>query len=175
MKYTVKNGLVVDIREAEVCDAEAVIEYMKLIATQTNNLMREPDEVDITLEFEKSFIEKNKQSKDDYLLTVWHNDTLISVTGFHGSSLRRMKHKANLGISILKEYRGYGIGVLLMNLLIEKAKEYGKVKLELEVRSDNEAAIHVYEKVGFYKEGIRKNSFNDQGKLIDLLFMGKDL
>ncbi len=175
MEYTLKNNLRVFIREAEEEDAVKVIEYLKQVSLESSNLLREPDEVVYTEEFEREFLRKNKESKNSFVFTVWNQDTLVSVTGFHGSDLARITHKVNFGISVLKDYQGLGIGSLLLKLIELKAKEYGKTKIELDVRSDNFRAITLYENAGFYQEGVRKNGINDKGKMIDLVLMGKDL
>ena len=175
MKYTLKNEIEVDIREIRVCDALEVVAYMKQVNTETKNLTRDPDEFTMTVEQEEAFIENAITSKDQFIYTVWHKDKMISMSGIHGSSLRRLKHKVNLGISILLEYHNLGLGTILMNLLVEKAKELGKTKMELDVRADNPNAIKVYERTGFEVEGIRKNGFQVDGKYIDLILMGRIL
>ena len=42
-----------------------------------------------------------------------------------------------------------------------KTEEMGVSRLFLEVRESNERAIHVYEKAGFVKNGLRKNYYED--------------
>lgn len=60
-----------------------------------------------------------------------------------------MSHRAELGITVRKDYWGQGIGSLLMKELIKYAKENRIEILNLDVRSDNVNAIHLYEKFGF--------------------------
>lgn len=172
MEYTLRNGMVIKVRDVLVSDAEDIVAYFKLINTQTKNLLREPDEADMTLEDEIKFLEKLVSSKDRCMFMAMHEGKIIGLTGFHGSSLKRISHKVSFGISLLRAYRGLGMGSILMKLLVEKAKKYGKKKIELDVRIDNPRAIRVYEKVGFVKEGIRKNGFYVDGKYVDLYLMG---
>jgi len=54
-----------------------------------------------------------------------------------------------IGTGLLKEYRGNGIGTQILHQIIELSKQYGYLKLELDVRASNKRAINVYEKVGF--------------------------
>ena len=175
VNYKLKNDIVVQIRGVKIEDASAVLDYMTVINCETKNLTREPDEFNMTLEQEEEFLRKCIDSEDNYIYTVWHNEKLISVTGIHGSSLRRLKHRVNLGISILKEYHNQGLGTTLMRLLIQKAKELGKTKIELEVRKDNPNAVKIYRRTGFEIEGIRKNGFKVDGEYIDLILMGREL
>ncbi len=175
MEFVLKNGKKVSIRDVEVRDAKKLVEYMKIISAESKNLLRDPDEFAMTVEEEEKFIEKTISSEDNHMFTVWDGDLLISATGFHGSSLRRIKHKVSMGISILKDYNGLGLGSKLMEVVVSKARDYGKTKIELEVRNDNPAAIRIYEKVGFEVEGIRKHGFYADGKYIDLILMGRNL
>lgn len=175
MKYKLKNNIEIEIREIQLVDAQKALEYMKMVNAETKNLTREPDEFNITLEQEEAFITRVVGSTNEFSYTVWHDDQLISISGFHGSALKRMNHRVNLGISVLKEYHNLGIGSLLMILLVEKAKEFGKAKMELEVRADNPNAIKVYERAGFEVEGRRKKGFKVDGNYVDLLLMGRDL
>ena len=52
-----------------------------------------------------------------------------------------------------------GIGTRLRREIIESAKKYGVTDIHLEVRESNAAAIHLYEKLGFVRDGIRKNYY----------------
>ena len=70
------------------------------------------------------------------------------------------------------EYHHQGMGTIMMEALIQKAKEMGKRKIELDVREDNTNAIKLYEKVGFVKEGLKRDGIYDQGTYINLVEMG---
>ncbi|AIO19659.1 putative acetyltransferase YhhY [Candidatus Izimaplasma bacterium HR1] len=173
MEYTLKNGLEVEIRQVQVSDAAKAVEYVKIVNTETKNLSRDPDEFTMTVEEEKKFLENAVNSEDNFIYVAFDKDRLISMTGIHGSSLRRLKHKVNLGISVLQDYNNLGLGSILMDLLVEKAKELGKTKIELDVRQDNPNAIKVYKRAGFEIEGIRINGFYVDTEYIDLVLMGR--
>lgn len=55
--------------------------------------------------------------------------------------------------------RGEGIGTAMLLALMEEGNKQGITAYTLEVRVSNKAAIHVYEKLGFVLEGIRKNFY----------------
>ena len=175
MKFKLKCNKIVEIRQALTSDAEDIIEYMHKINIETKNLLREPNEFNMTLKEEAMYLEKAYNSNDEYMFSVWDKEKLISVTGFHGINLQRIKHKVTFGMSVLKEYQNQGLGTKLMDLLCDKAREMGKTKIELDVREDNKSAIRIYEKTGFLKEGIRTQGFLVDGKYINLVLMGKAL
>lgn len=62
-------------------------------------------------------------------------------------------------IAVSPEYRGRGVGMALMKSLINLARQNNIDNLILEVRESNQAAIHLYEKIGFNRAGIRKNFY----------------
>ncbi|MBS4218644.1 GNAT family N-acetyltransferase [Bacillus sp. FJAT-49711] len=63
-----------------------------------------------------------------------------------------------LGIAVSPEARGMGIGSLLMNALIEQAKNDGFKGLSLSVDPNNDRAVHLYKKLGFEECGVSGTS-----------------
>jgi hypothetical protein len=51
-----KTGQTIVLRNAEESDAEDLIKYLKITTGETPFLIREPDEVKLTIEDEKRFI-----------------------------------------------------------------------------------------------------------------------
>lgn len=64
-------------------------------------------------------------------------------------------HKARFGISIHDDYQNMGLGHILTEYMLEIAKSSGIKKIELSVVAHNLRAIHLYEKFGFKKEGLK--------------------
>lgn len=64
-------------------------------------------------------------------------------------------------IAVAPAHRREGIGVRLMCELLEKAKEAGMVCSTLEVRAGNEAAIHLYQKLGYNIVATRRGYYPD--------------
>ncbi|MBA2872942.1 ribosomal protein S18 acetylase RimI-like enzyme [Anoxybacillus calidus] len=64
-----------------------------------------------------------------------------------------------LGIAIVPEYRKQGIGTLLLEKIIEQAKLDGYKALSLSVDPRNEAAVQLYQKLGFEQCGISGTSW----------------
>lgn len=67
--------------------------------------------------------------------------------------------------------RGRGIGEQMLLKLLEEGTAMGVEAFTLEVRKSNDAAIHLYEKMGFVTEGVRKNFYEDPTE--DALIMWK--
>lgn len=79
-------------------------------------------------------------------------------------------HVTNVAVSGSR--RGEGIGRLLMETLMEIARENGMESMTLEVRVSNMVARHLYETLGFTEAGIRKNYYSETKE--DALILWRD-
>jgi RimJ/RimL family protein N-acetyltransferase len=86
------------------------------------------------------------------------------------------RHVADLGLMVAARHRRRGIGTALMVGAEQWAREAGVRKLELHVFPHNEAAIALYEKIGYEREGLRKGHYaRADGRLRDVILMAKRL
>ena len=76
-----------------------------------------------------------------------------------------------VNFNILEYFQNKHIGSKLLEKLIEVSKNKKMKNITLEVRKDNEKAIHIYEKYGFIKKCIRENYYNG----VDGILMEKEL
>jgi RimJ/RimL family protein N-acetyltransferase len=83
-----------------------------------------------------------------------------------------MMHVGEIGISILKDHRGVGIGTAMMDFLVKWAREKGLEKLSLSTFSTNVRAINLFKKFGFEIEGVKKKQFKIRGEYADEVIMG---
>lgn len=74
-----------------------------------------------------------------------------------------------LTIAVRPEFRGQGIGRWLLLYLIDEARREGCGSIVLEVRPSNEAALRLYEKLGFVLIGRRKRYYPDKEDALVLL------
>jgi len=86
----------------------------------------------------------------------------------------RMKHSAVLMIAVHPDAHGKGIGKAMLIEMLDQADNWlNLVRVELEVHKDNEAAIALYQKLGFEIEGEKRFSIFKEGKLSSLLLMAR--
>ncbi len=76
-------------------------------------------------------------------------------------------------IAVHPNYRGIGLGKIFLSEILERAFEEGVIKAFLEVRKSNEAAIHLYENMGFKVDGVRKEYYRDNRE--DALMMSCEI
>jgi RimJ/RimL family protein N-acetyltransferase len=75
----------------------------------------------------------------------------------------------------LKSHQGLGLGTQLFQKIEEWAKDHQIHRLELMVMEHNQAAIALYQKMGFAIEGIKRDNLLINGKWINELLMAKIL
>ena len=80
-------------------------------------------------------------------------------------------HVADLGLMVAKSHRRQGIGWALMEQAVAWARVSRVTKLELHVFPHNAAAIELYERFGFEREGYRRGHYRSGGRLIDAILM----
>lgn len=80
-------------------------------------------------------------------------------------------HAGTLGMGVVRQWRGQGIGRQLMEQSLALARDSGFERIELIVYSDNEAAKRLYDSVGFKLEGTKQNARKIDGQYQDELVM----
>ena len=164
----------IEIREARAEDAEALLAYVKRIGGESDNLTFDGNGFPITVEQEQHFLE-NVHSDPGSIHLIALKDGKIIADGSLSGFPRRMSHRAGLGISVVRDEWNHGIGSMLMERLIGFAKESGIELINLEVRADNDSAIHLYEKYGFRSIGTSPAYFKIGEQYFDFVLMVLDL
>ena len=139
-------------REATVEDAEAVITLYQTIGQETDNFTFGSEGRFPEIHQQQNDIAEAAEDQKAFFLLVLLKNELIGY-GRLLSMPRRLSHRAELAIALKKAYWNHGIGKMIMEKLIENAKNSGVELIDIRVRSDNERAIHIYHKFGFKKIG----------------------
>ncbi len=99
---------------------------------------------------------------------------VVGLIALHQKQNPRERHAADLGMMVHPAYWGCGIGSQLMGALVKLADGWLQLtRLELEVNTDNPAAIRLYEKFGFVIEGTHKLHVYGDGRMTDSHFMAR--
>lgn len=164
------------IRPVKVSDAEAMIEYLDIIAGESDNLTFGPGEFNITLDQEIAFLESLQDNNNAIMLLAEADGQMVGNLTYSGGPRVRTRHVGEFGVSVKSDYWGQGIGRALVEALIKWAidSEYCE-KINLKVRDDNYKAIALYRKLGFKVEGLIKRDMKINGEFVDCLFMGLNI
>lgn len=158
------------VRRATVDDAEQMVEHMKRIVVEPDNgIVRSGVDEVMSVEEERTTLRELETADNSILVVaVTPDNHVIGVTGFIGGKRRALRHTGSIGIAIDKEWRSKGVGTAMMQFLIDWARGTGIItRMELEVNTNNERAVHVYQKVGFVVEGRKQKALFKEGRYLD--------
>ncbi len=116
------------------------------------------------------FRERIPVDNNNFILGCFKETALIGIVAFHQQSRIKARHKAYIrSMSVRQENRGKGIGKLLLNELIERAKALDEIEiLLLDVVANNQAAKQLYLSFGFEIYAIEKMAYKLNNQYFDL-------
>lgn len=163
------------IRPAHPDDAAGIIALITTtIAEPTNNLLTEPGEFTLTEEQERAFLAEQAM-RPTWAAFVAIADAsdgqparVIGLATADGKQRRAIRHRASIGLSVARDWRRHGVGRGLMERVIAWARASGVItRLELEVLARNDAALPLYERLGFEREGVIRHALLRHGEYLD--------
>lgn len=167
MKYdqtiTLKNGKEARLRNGDAPDGEAVFEVFNATHAETDYLLSYPDENGFDPEKEGQFLRDKTESPNEIEIVAFVDGKAVGIAGIEAVGAKyKVKHRAEFGISVLKDYWGLGLGRALSEACIQCARDAGYVQLELNVVAENERAISLYRNLGFSEFGRNPRGFNSR-------------
>lgn len=85
------------------------------------------------------------------------------------------RHVADLGLMVAQSHRRQGVGRAMLAAAVDWARENDVRKLELHVFPFNDAAIGLYERFGFEREGYRKGHYRRGEEFVDAILMAYEV
>ena len=172
-----KNGKKALLRNADYRDGNTVFELFHRTHEESDFLLSYPEENSFNAEQEANFLKKKTDSLNEIEIVAMIDGQAVAVAGIEAVGIKyKVKHRAEFGISVLKDYWGLGIGSALLEACIECAKEAGYKQLELNVVANNIAAVNLYKKFGFKEFGRNPRGFNSKvSGYQELVYMYLDL
>ena len=167
MKYNqtilLKNGKEALIRNCDESDGNAVFEVFNRSHEETDYLLTYPDENSFDPEQEAQFLKEKTISPNETELVAIVDGKIVGTAGIEAVGKKyKVKHRAEFGISVLKEYWGLGVGKALTMVCIQCARDAGYDQLELNVVADNDRALSLYRSLGFVEYGRNPRGFNSR-------------
>lgn len=155
-----RDGRRCAVRSAEPDDAEEMLALLLRVAGETPFLLREPEEVTMTVPEEREFLRARLEDPRALLAGAFIDGRLAGNAGIECPlARRRCLHRAEFGISVRREYWGLGLGTALLTEAVACAESAGYEQVELEVVDGNDRARALYEKHGFVRYGTREHAF----------------
>lgn len=164
MKYSktllLKNGMECNLRNGTESDAQAVLDQFHLTHGETDYLLTYPDENLFDVTQERQFLKEKAESGNEIEIVAEVGNKIVGTAGIEAVGTKyKIRHRAELGLSVAKEFWGLGIGRALTQACIECAKAAGYIQLELNVSGENARALALYEKAGFVEYGRNPKGF----------------
>lgn len=111
---------------------------------------------------------------DHQFVAVSEDGHVVGLAGLQLFANPRKRHVGSLGIYVCTDYQDKGAGTALVQALLDLADNWLMlVRVELDVYTDNAHAIHLYEKLGFEREGVLRKAAIRDGRYADLLMMSR--
>ena len=171
-----KDGRTALFRSPEGEDALEMLQYLRDCSSETEFVVRYPEECPVAAEQEVAFLEGVNRSPDNVMIVCIVDGKIAGNChlAFHGRM--KTKHRGNVAIALRKKYWNLGIGQAMFREMIAIAEKQGISQLELAYIEGNERAKHLYEKMGFVQVAEHPDAFRlKDGTLRKEIFMMRKL
>jgi len=173
--FTLRNGEEIVLRTAECEDAGQMIEVIRTDAPDRSYVLMEhygarPDSI-------KAYI-CGIDAEKNLLLVAVSGDRVIAVLSGIQMGKGKIPHTAHVmavGLHVMPQYRGMGIGTRMLDYAARWAKGRGFEKLEADIFTTNKRSLHLFERAGFIEEGTRQKRIRIGKQYIDEILLGKIL
>lgn len=173
--FVSRKGNAVILRLAESGDLAAMTDYINTLSLEDTFISFSGEQLSIDEEkkYLDEFLDKMKKGTMA-VLVAFVDDKFIGIANVSRME-RRSKHVASLGLSVKKEYRGEGIGKVMLKATLELGKGMGIRMVELSCFANNKSACSLYKSVGFEEVGTIPEKYFYKGEYIDAIVFTKKL
>lgn len=175
INHVLKDHRRVSIRCAVESDAAQNLHCREACTRDGEGLISLPDERNRSEKEHRQSIRQFLEAPCDLLLIAEHQGKIVGNLDFQSNRRRRLAHTGDFAIALLREWRGLGVGSMLLETLVKWAESNPAIeKLSLRVLYSNAPAIGLYRKFGFVEEGrcVREVRYED-GTYSDELLMAR--
>jgi RimJ/RimL family protein N-acetyltransferase len=163
----------VTIRTIRERDSEPFLALSARLDEETDFRLLEAGERRTTIEEQRETIRRVRATENQTILVAEADSRLVGYIAGIGGQYRRNRHSAYVVVAVLQAFSGRGIGTQLFERLEAWAVERVIHRVELTVMAHNERAIRLYEKLGFHREGRKRDALLVSGEYVDEYLMAK--
>ncbi|WP_312469833.1 GNAT family N-acetyltransferase [Neobacillus sp.] len=164
------------VRTGKIEDAEVTLDIQRSVVCEGEYLIAYPEEFTKAPNQQREWIQCILENENETIIVAEKDGEVVGWIVFESTQNRkRMSHTGSIGMLIKNNYRGQGIGKMLLQVLLEWAEKNPLIeKVSLAVFSTNHRAISLYKKMGFIEEGRKINEFKfDDNEYVDDILMYK--
>jgi putative acetyltransferase len=166
--------MTVHVRRAEPRDAKALVELAQAVASEPQGWLITEGEWRSVGE-ERRYLRAIRRSLHVAVLVAEGESGVVGRLSITRDPHPACAHVADVGLMVARAERRRGIGSALLAAAEGWAGEAGVTKLELHVFPHNAAALALYERAGYRREGSRARHFRRGRELVDAILMAKEL
>ncbi len=166
--YPIKDGLIVKIRDASPKDLESIWRVFRSVTEEKKWI---PVLFVAEGEFERLSWFSHHRSGGSVILVAEIGGEVVGHCLVERDDWDAAAHVGNLGIMVIAEHRGKGVGNAMITEAIIRVREKGFEKICLSTFNTNLNAIKLYKKHKFQIIGVRKRQFKMQGEYRDEVLM----
>ena len=175
-RFLNSNGEEITIRPSEPDDAEGIIKALKSAAPERSYVLMEQFGKDI--EAEREYISKLSRNNNLLLVGVAGENHIIGILEAiqsNGGQRPETAHVLNIGLHLIEEFRGLGIGSRMLQYTEEWANEHKFRNLEASVFTTNKRSLNLFRKAGFLNERTKVKRIRVGNEFVDEVLIGKSL
>lgn len=120
-----------------------------------------------------AFVRQNIENQNPQLVAVEDQGQVVGWCDIVRARGRHESHVGELGMGVIADFRGRGIGRRLLVDTVAAADASGFLRIELSVHSDNLVAAALYRGFGFVEEGRKRRARVKNGMPVDVLLMAR--
>lgn len=178
IEFTMKDGRKALIRSPKDEDIQGMLDYLYVSSGETEFILRYPEECGkYTPEGEKALFDRVNAADNEAMLVCLVEGKVAGNCHVAWSESMKIKHRAMIGIALLKEYWNQGLGTRMFRELIRIAEANPDIlQMELDFIEGNARARALYEKMGFRITGMKPNAIRlKDGTLLNEYSMIREL
>lgn len=178
MRHFLPTGQSLEIRPAQLHDAQACLDFFRQLTQETDFLLyTHVEALAFDIEAEEAYIRNYLSSSNSLFLVAMVDGAVAGALSLDPNRFRKQQHMVTLGLGVLHKYWNMGIGRRLMTSAERWVEEHPFIRMiRFEVLATNEKAIQLYRKFNYTEHGrIPQGIRQPDGSWMDLLIMSKSL
>lgn len=171
--YPLGDGTRVTLRPARPEDAAGIIAAVRSRAEERSYVLMEIYGKDEAAQ--RAYIQKLDRSNNLFLVAVVNGEPVGILALLDMLLCNAPGPGLSVGLHLVQQWRGRGIGSAMMRYATRWAKEHGFRRLEADIFTANQRSLHLFRKAGFKEDACRRRSVRVGAQQINEVILSRSL